>query len=229
MYRKNRVADLSAGPGAYLDAEAAALVASNKGSDERPGVAPRPDYSNANLGTVGGADDEDESDGDVPSDPTIKRESAHLNDHHLGRPADEALRQRQLAAQMDGHVGGDGVRSPYLYPGAHEPGGLTKYEMEAAMGQGYGGYGGEVMGVGGKRAEEEALARKRGRPRKGSFEESELNTGRVLDSDDDGGEDEWDDSAEEDAEAAAAEAMEEARLGFARANARELKESRSTR
>lgn len=39
----------------------------------------------------------------------------------------------------------------------------------------------------------------------------------------------WDDSAEEDADAATAEAIEEARIGMARAAARDLRESRATR
>lgn len=39
----------------------------------------------------------------------------------------------------------------------------------------------------------------------------------------------WEDSADEDADAARAEAMEEARIGMARAAARDLRESRATR
>lgn len=68
-----------------------------------------------------------------------------------------------------------------------------------------------------------------GRGRKNSFEDNTPNPPGASSSDGEEAEVDWDDSADEDMDAAQREAMEQAKIGMARAAARDLRESRATR
>lgn len=125
-----------------------------------------------------------------------------------------------------GRPGGAGLGAPPT----------MKYDFES-MGVGYTGYDQSTTGSGGVDGDDTSMSshqrknNKRGRPRKRSFEasDSDRGGGAFPRSSDEEEEVDWEDSAEEDMDAATAEAMEEARIGMARAAARDLRESRATR
>ncbi|CAM9554270.1 unnamed protein product, partial [Scytosiphon promiscuus] len=200
VYRKGRVADMSAGPGAYLEPEAAAaqIAAGRQGR--------------------GFDSDDEQADGlgDAivpPPTPTPTKKELRVQQRlaHAAREQ-EIRRLAQLTA------GGSDPQQPGAPPYEYD-----EYGQKVEGGAGY-GYGTNGEPVGGAY----------GRPRRGSFEASDRDPSSVAadserDSDEDEEEVDWDDSADEDVDAAKAEALEQARIGMARAAARELRESRATR
>lgn len=137
----------------------------------------------------------------VPNDPEYQLRVAH------------AAREQEIRRLAQLSAGQDPGAPPYEYDEAGNP----------IAGYGYGANG-----------EPGSAAAAYGRGRRGSFEASDRAPSSVAadserDSDEEEEEVDWDDSADEDVDAAKAEALEQARIGMARAAARELRESRATR
>lgn len=148
-------------------------------------------------------------------------EGGLMMDHDNGRHGADVLGERNDTCLIPG-------MAPGMHPGDVRRG-PPKDEFDPMV-QGYAGYSPNAIAgvVGG--IPDDPHGRLGGRSRKNSMDDSDSNLPKAsLDSSEDEDDGVWDDSADEDREVAAAEAAEEARIGLARANAKDLKESRSTR
>ena len=247
---------MSAGPGAYLEPEAAAaqIAAGRQGrgfdSDDEQGdvlgdaiAVPSPARpkdpdaakegsaattpaaaaaANGGAGAPGAAAPMDvEPPLNVTGDPNDPEYQMRVR-----QQLEQAAREQEMRRLASlGGVPYDGVAGVAGVAAAAEYG--PEYAAAAAAAAAAGGV---YMGPDGSAA---AAAAGGGYGRRDSFEASDREPSEAADSDKDSDEDEeevdWEDSADEDVDAATAEAMEQARIGMARAAARELRESRATR
>ena len=240
---------MSAGPGAYLEPEAAAaqIAAGRQGrgfdSDDEQGdvlgdaVLPPPTRpkdgspSKAAANGDGGATPMDvSSSGDAGEQGGINVGGGDPNDPACQRriQLEQVAREEEIRrlAQLEAAAGGG-----LPYGGYDGMGGPAAAAAAAAAAAGYGadGVAGGYMGGDASVAAAAAAAAGYGRARRNSFEASDKDPSSGSDSDDEEAEVDWEDSADEDVDAATAAAMEQARIGMARAAARELRESRATR
>lgn len=239
---------MSAGPGAYLEPEAAAaqIAAGRQGrgfdsddeqlvfGDNAITVPPKaeaveaakkpPEGENGKPAAapdgVGPVDAENSASGGLkvdPNDPDAQRRFQQQGEHGGGGGAAAAREQeiRRLAVLASG--GGEMT----TYDGRPVYDNMAGGAAAAALAEGYGGAGSADLGYDGD-----------GGDGRGGKQEADRDNAGAADSDQDSDEEEgvdWDDSADEDVDAATAAAMEQARIGMARAAARELRESRATR
>lgn len=242
---------MSAGPGAYLEPEAAAaqIAAGRQGrgfdsddeqlvfGDNAITLPPKaeaveatkkpPEGENgkpaATPDGAGPGDAETAAAGGVkvdPNDPDAQRRLQQQGEH--GAATADAAREQE-ARRLALLAGGGGEMTTYDGRPVYDNmvGGAAAAAAAAALAGGYGAEGAADLGYDGD-----------GGYGRGGKQEAESDSDRAGDSDQDSDEEEgvdWDDSADEDVDAATAEAMEQARIGMARAAARELRESRATR
>lgn len=163
-----------------------------------------------------------EGGGDIDVDDDIDANAGGGRDERMSDNGESQMRQQmeQARRQREAERDGEGGRG---YPDGDRSGGMQGYadeyeKMRAASG--YGGNDDDGYNCDGDNAG-------RGKPHEDS--ESKPRGAKSDKSSDDEEEVDWEDSAEEDMDAATAEAMEQARIGMARAAARDLRESRATR